>query len=368
MPWATAAEDFLRAFWSYRAYHLPQPAPPASSAPRAIDVGGRQDDKLKMTDRARKPALGSEAFMFAMLRDLRSALAEELSDLRRYRPVGQSLALRVADLLNFRPQRTPARAYAEDALPLAAGDWLQYAAAAVELAAILRVGRVGVTEDEITAAFEEAIACSNHAAWFQYPPAGEALNLPAPNRVPSSPRAAIATAYLIGELDPTDPLNRQQSEPSWKGFAEVARHALACVYVLLIQNGAQRDAEFAAAFQAAVTAPPSPPPERDLLIGSAEHSLIFAPRAAAEEVRATRRALATCVTWGDGGARLSPDRLGDLHDWLFGGRDANRTPPETPLDLSDLHERGLWPRLYYSATPSYLPDSSWKRTVRRSRP
>jgi hypothetical protein len=309
-----------------------------------------------MTDEARTPALGSEAFMFAMLSDLRGALADELADLRRYRPVGRSLALRVAELLNFRPQRTPARAYADDALPLAAGDWLQYAAGAVEVAAIRRVGRIDVTDDEITAAFEEAIACSNHASWFQYLPAAEALDLPAPDRVPSSPRVAIAMASLIGELDPTDPLNRSQAEPSWKRFAEVAGHALACVYVLLVQDAAQQDPEFAAGFRTAVVAPPSPPPERDLLIGSASHSLIFAPRAAAEEIRATRRALATCVTWGDAVARLSRDRLGDLHDWLFGGRDANRTPSETPLDLSVLHERGAWPRLYYSDIPSYLPE------------
>ncbi len=221
-----------------------------------------------MTDQAHTPGLGSEAFMFTMLRDLRTALAEELGDLRRYRPAGRSLAWRVADLLRFRPQRTPARAYAKHALPLAAGDWLQYAAAAVEVAAIRRAGRVDVNEDEIAAVFEVAIACSNHAAWLQYPPAGQALSLPVPDRLPSSSCAAIATGFLIDELDPPDPLNRPQVEPSWKRFADVAGHALACVYVVMIQDRAQHDPAFAAAFRAAVAAPPSPPPERDLLWAS----------------------------------------------------------------------------------------------------
>lgn len=94
----------------------------------------------------------------------------------------------------------------------------------------------------------------------------------------------------------------------------------------------------------------------DLLVGPGDcEDLLVAPRKLAEEVRASRAALRGSRTWGDAYRLLSAERVEELRDRLT-GLGGPRPADDQPLDLTDLHAKGEWPRLYYSQVARWLPD------------
>ena len=94
----------------------------------------------------------------------------------------------------------------------------------------------------------------------------------------------------------------------------------------------------------------------ELVYAITEHeTVVLAPRALYEDIRATRAALARCRTWGDARARLSADRLAELRELAVAPADPEPAD-DAPLD-TDTIAGGCWPSLWYGAMADWLPEA-----------